>query len=68
MLELGFFVGKLGRSHVLALHRSAPNLEMPPDYIGVIYKPFDDAGAWGFELARELKAADYDIDLNRLNP
>lgn len=67
VLELGFFLGKLGRSHVLVLHRSAADLEMPSDYVGVIYKPFDEAGAWRFEFGRELKAAGYDIDLNKLN-
>ncbi len=66
VLELGFFLGKLGRNRVLALHRTVPNFEMPSDYAGVIYKPFDDAGAWRFELAKELNALDYNVDANKL--
>ena len=36
------------------------------DIIGVVYTPYDDAGQWRTELARELKAAGYSIDANNL--
>ncbi len=32
----------------------------------VLYKKMDDAGAWCFELAKEIRAAGIDIDLNKL--
>lgn len=62
VLELGFFVGKLGRQRVCAIHKGA--LELPSDYMGVLYIPFDDAGGWRLALARELKAAGFSVDMN----
>lgn len=62
VLELGFFVGKLGRSRVCALHKG--NIELPSDFLGVVYVPMDSAGGWRLLLARELKAAGFTIDLN----
>ena len=64
VLELGYFIGILGRSKVCALLKGA--VEIPSDYLGVITVPMDDAGAWQFNLAREIKAAGIDLDLNRL--
>lgn len=60
VLELGYFLGKLGRERVVALRRG--DVEIPSDILGVVYTPFDDGGAWKQLLARELKAADYEID------
>ena len=60
ILELGFFISALGRGHVCALKRG--DIEIPSDYAGVIYKTFDEAGAWKIELAKELLAAGLDID------
>ena len=62
ILELGFFLGKLGRKRVCALYQEG--VEIPSDYAGVLFVPFDGGGAWRFTLARELKAAELDIDLN----
>lgn len=66
VLELGFFLGKLGRNRVLPLFRQAPNFELPSDYAGVLFKPFDDHGAWRFELTKELNAAGIEVDANKL--
>lgn len=62
ILELGFFMGTLGRKHVCALMRG--DIEIPSDYAGVIYKSYDETGAWKLELAKEIKAAGIDIDMN----
>lgn len=62
ILELGFFLGKLGRSRVCALFEDG--IEVPSDYSGVAFVKLDPNGAWKLELARELKAAGFDIDLN----
>lgn len=62
ILELGYFLGKLGRNRVCALYR--PGVEIPSDYTGVLYVALDDAGAWRFALAKELKAAGFQVDLN----
>ncbi len=60
LLELGFFIGKLGREKVCALKRG--DIEMPTDYVGVVWTEFDEAGAWRVSLGRELQAAGYQID------
>jgi predicted nucleotide-binding protein len=62
ILELGYFLGRLGRSHVAALLKG--EVEKPSDYDGVLYVPMDAAGAWKLQLARELKNAGLNIDLN----
>ena len=64
ILELGYFVGRLGRSKVVALKRD--NLEVPSDLGGVVYTQFDVSGNWRFEIVRELKAAGYEVDANAL--
>jgi predicted nucleotide-binding protein len=62
VLELGYFIGKLGRAKVCALHR-AP-LELPSEFLGIGYVPFDSGGGWQLQLARELRAAGFTVDLN----
>lgn len=64
ILELGYFMAKLGRKNVVALRQEG--LEVPTDILGIVYIPLDDAGAWKTLLARELKAAGYDIDPGKL--
>jgi predicted nucleotide-binding protein len=60
ILELGFFVGKIGRARVAALVESA--VEQPSDILGLAYIGFDDS--WQLRLARELKHAYPELDLN----
>jgi predicted nucleotide-binding protein len=62
VLELGYFVGLLGRPNVCALHKEG--LELPSDWDGVAWVNMDARGAWRFELARELKAAGFAVDMN----
>jgi predicted nucleotide-binding protein len=64
VLELGFFVGKLGRNNVCALYKHG--VEIPSDYQGVLYIEMDDAGAWQAKLVREMRAAGLSVDLNRI--
>lgn len=63
VLELGLFIGALGRARVCALHKGS--LELPSDFDGVVYVPMDDAGGWRLLLAREMKQAGLNVDLNR---
>jgi predicted nucleotide-binding protein len=63
IFELGFFIGKLGRSKVCALYENG--VELPSDYNGVLFTPIDAAGTWKFQLCREIKAAGIDVDLNK---
>jgi predicted nucleotide-binding protein len=64
ILEHGYFIGRLGRSRVVALYKG--KVELPSDLSGLIYKAVDDAGAWKWELAKELRAADIDVDMNEI--
>jgi predicted nucleotide-binding protein len=64
LLELGYFIGRLGRSRVCALKRG-DSLEIPSDFGGVVYVPFDDTGGWKEALGRELEAAGFEIDWNK---
>lgn len=64
ILELGYFIGRLGRHKVCAL--KSGELEIPSDYHGVVYQVLDAAGGWKLSLARELEGAGYEIDWRRL--
>ena len=64
ILELGFFLGKLGRDRTCALRKQ--DTEIPSDYDGVIYIPMDDHGAWEMKLLRELNEGGFDVDANVL--
>ena len=64
ILELGFFLGKIGRKCVCALYKEG--VEIPSDYQGVLYVKMDNSGAWKLSLAKEIKEAGIPIDLNKL--
>lgn len=66
ILELGFFLGKIGRSNVLVLYKQEQNFEIPSDYSGVLFVAYDTSGHWKMELAKELKAAGHEVDANLL--
>jgi predicted nucleotide-binding protein len=61
VLETGYFMGKLGRDHVVLL--ADKGIEMPSDLSGVVYT---DTGSWQFALLQELNAMGYKVDLNKL--
>lgn len=62
LLELGFFLGKIGRKRVCSLYEEG--VEVPTDYLGVLFVPFDRDGAWKLTLAREIKAAGLPVNLD----
>lgn len=64
LLELGYFIGRLGRDKVCALKRG--QLEIPSDFAGVVWEPMDDTGGWKQALGRELQAAGHNFDWNKL--
>lgn len=66
ILELGFFLGRLGRQRVAVLHAVGEDLEKPSDYDGVVYIPVDAGGTWKYLLVKELKAAGLDVDANKI--
>jgi hypothetical protein len=60
ILELGYFLGRLGRQNVCALMKG--QLEIPTDFTGVVYQPLE--GDWKRPLGQELEAAGFEIDWN----
>jgi predicted nucleotide-binding protein len=64
ILELGYFIGKLGRKNVCALKQG--DVELPSDILGVVWIPLDEHGAWRQNLAKELQAAGHNIDWNQV--
>lgn len=65
ILELGYFLGLLGRQRVIVLYTDG--VELPSDYVGVEYIKLDTEGAWKLRVARELRAANLEVDLNKLD-
>ena len=64
VLEHGYFIGRLGRSRVVALYKG--DVELPSDLNGIIYKRIDNGDTWKYDLAKELRAAKIDIDMNKV--
>lgn len=61
VLETGYFMGKLGRKHIVIL--ADDGIEMPSDLSGVVYT---NTANWQIDLLRELKAIGYAVDFNKL--
>lgn len=64
LLELGYFIGRLGRARVCALKRG--RVEIPSDFVGVVWEPMDEGNGWKQALGRELQTAGHDVDWNRI--
>ena len=64
ILELGYFIGLLGRQRVCALLEKG--VEIPSDYDGILFVRYDESSTWKMELLRELKAIGYKIDVNQI--
>lgn len=62
LLELGYFLAKLGRERVCALKRG--EVVIPSDFAGVVWEEMDSSGGWKQRLGRELEAAGQPIDWN----
>ncbi len=66
ILELGYFLAKVGRENVVVLKKG--DIEIPTDYSGVIYIPFDEHDGWHLKLAGELQKANIAFDASKLLP
>lgn len=66
ILELGMMIGKLGRSRIAILHSGVQ--EKPSDIDGLVYIEYDPkhADAAFLKLARQLRTAEFAIDMNLL--
>jgi predicted nucleotide-binding protein len=54
ILELGFFLGKLGTDKVCSLYEEG--VELPSDYAGILYIPLKKDEKWKRDLVREMKS------------
>jgi predicted nucleotide-binding protein len=63
IFEFGYFLGKLGQGRVCVLYKEG--VEIPPDYSGVTTIPMDSRGGWRVLVAKEIKQAGIEIDLNK---
>ena len=55
ILELGYFLGTIGRKNIVILHTTGTLIEKPSDFDGIVYEPFDEYGAWKTKLIREMR-------------
>lgn len=59
-LELGFLLAALGRSRLVVLQPGEGSV-----LAGLPHQAMDDSGLWRLLLAREMKKAGIEVDLNR---
>ena len=63
VFELGFLMGRFQGQRVCALHEEG--LELPSDYRGLVFIPYDAGGIWKLLIARAMKTANIEVDLNK---
>jgi predicted nucleotide-binding protein len=66
VFNLGFLLGKLGRSNVLVFQKECHNFEGPTDFEGMKVTAFDDRDSWKLALIRELTNCGYNVDADRI--
>jgi len=64
VFEHGYLNGKLGRHNVCALVKG--DIEVPNDISGLVYIQMDTHGAWKLALSKELREANYNVDMNKV--
>ena len=64
ILELGYFIGKLGRNRVFVLKKK--DVEIPSDILGVVYTEYDNNEGWKYSLCKELRELGYSVDMNKI--
>ena len=63
IFELGFLMGRLEPNLVCALYEEG--LDLPSEFKGSVLIPYDEGGMWRLLIARALKMANVDVDLNK---
>ena len=64
ILEIGYFLGRLGKSRVRILKKG--NIDIPSDLHGVLYINFDDEGAWKIKLIKEMEDAGITVNSTKV--
>lgn len=60
ILEIGYFIGLLGKERVRMLKKG--NVEIPSDLSGILYENYDEAGAWKIKICNELQAVGINVN------
>jgi hypothetical protein len=63
LFEFGFFWGKLGNGRMCSLYQEG--MEILADYPGFVNISMDSKGGWRLLVAKEIKQAGIEIDLNK---
>jgi predicted nucleotide-binding protein len=61
ILELGYFIAKLGRHRVCPIY--VGEVELPSDLLGVLWVRYDKDGEWRSQLAREIDASGINVEI-----
>ena len=64
IFEMGFFFNRLGRQRVCVVYES--QVELPSDLGGILYVEYDSGKGWMYAIAKEIEAAGYKVDLNKV--
>lgn len=64
ILEIGYFIGLLGRDKVRMLVKG--DIDIPSDLQGIIYEPFDKSGNWRLKLLKEIQGAGIKVDIDKV--
>jgi CheY-like chemotaxis protein len=63
VLELGFFLAKLGRDRVTVFCNEKQKLEWPSNFNGAHYRELDSGGGWQLKLARDMHAVGIKLEV-----
>ena len=63
IFELGYFLGKLGKQNVIVIYKKMKHFEIP-NYNGIVWIEYKNG--WYFDLIKELKERNFDVDANKL--
>lgn len=61
ILEIGYFIGRLGKERVRLLKKG--EIEIPSDLQGILYENYDTTGAWKVKICKELIAVGIHVDM-----
>jgi predicted nucleotide-binding protein len=63
IFDLGYLVGRMKQNLVCALYEEG--LDLPSKYQGRVFIPYDADGLWRLLIARSMKLANVNVDLNK---
>jgi predicted nucleotide-binding protein len=64
ILEIGYFIGQLGKERVRMLVKG--DLDIPSDLQGILYEKVDESGNWRMKILKELMAVGIYVDLDKV--